>query len=254
MGWNWKIFWAVLIVGLLLWFAPEAFVIAGDTANEVADPVMDTTVEVADETYVLGRDVVTEVVTGEAPPPPGYGGPLHLNEVRVTFDVNPAYHNWGQILASYHQLPEITGRVYAARIVRDSRGRAVIAEELPDAGLLSQVRLNWHTGTRMRWNNVRVRTPEYHLPIGARTGWHLCVDLHEATEGHNILGGIQDALHFVHWDDWHLSTGNVPVAGGECVELDNNSWAYDYNRQALTRPGETEPTGWLTVRFEGIGG
>lgn len=247
---NWKMFWAFLIVGLLLWFVPEAFEVAGDAVAEASDPVYDATSEAAGEVYGLGR----EVVTGLPPPPPGYSGPLHLAEVRVTFDVNAAYHNWGQLLASYHQLPEITGRVYAARIVRDERGRARVAEELPDAGLLSQVRLNWRSSVRMRWTDVRVRTPDIHLPIGGRSGWHLCVDLHEATEGHNILGGIQDALHFIHWEGWSLSEGDVPVAGGECVELDNNSYPYDYDRQALTRANETVPTGWLTVRFEGVGG
>ncbi len=227
---NYRLWWAVLFVCLAIWLVPTFFWMAGGLFNEVAA----TTSDVVGESY----DVVTDA---QEP----YAGPTHIVEVTVTFDVNPGYHGWGQLLASYHQLPEISGRVFAARMLPDEE-----RVTLQDAGLLSQLRLNWRSSTRMEWTDVRVRAPQYHLPIGGRSGWWLCVDLHEASEGHNILGGIQDGLHFVHAD---LSTGDQAVAA-ECVRLDNNSFPYDYTRRAMYRPGETVPAGWLTVRYEGSAG
>lgn len=229
---NYRFWWALLFVGLAIWFVPAFFWMAGDLFNEAAA----TTSDVVGESY----DSVTD-----APEP--YAGPTHIVEVTVTFDVNPNYHGWGQLLASYHQLPEISGRVFAARMLP---GQERVT--LQDAGLLAQLRLNWRSSTRMEWTDVRVRAPEYYAP-NSQSDWWLCVDLHEASEGHNILGAIQDGLHFIHWNDWHLSDGDQPVAA-ECVRLDNNSFPYDYTRRALYRPGETVPTGWLTVRFEGTAG
>jgi hypothetical protein len=241
--------WAVLFIGLAIWLVPSFFWMAYGLFNEAAA----TTSEIVGEGY--------DAVTGNEPVS---HGAEHIGEVIVGFEVNDASRGWGQWVESPHQLPEITGSVFASRMV-DGEERST----LPAAGLRSQLRLNWtplrpvaddepdsrvcrnfvdQEGRRLRstgcmeWTSLRVR-------IGERST-HLCVDLHEASEGHNILGTVQDVAHWVHWNDWHLSDGDVPVAAN-CVALRPSGYPYDAYRVALHRPGESIPMGWLSVRFVG---
>lgn len=246
---NYRFWWAVLFVGLMIAFVPGFFWAGAELFNESAGVASDVVGEAYDD--VAGNEPVSH-------------GRERIVEIMVGFEVNDDYHGWGQWLASYHQLPEITGAVYAARMIgREER------TTLTPAGLRAQLRLNWdplrrvadgepnsrvcrnfvnQTGQRLRstgcmvWTGIRVR-------VGERST-HLCVDLHEATEGHNILGTVQDGLHWVHWNDWHLSDGDRP-ASHACTALTNNGDPLDTTRAPYYRPGESEPTGWLSIRFVG---
>ncbi|MCK9361409.1 hypothetical protein M0Q28_04245 [Patescibacteria group bacterium] len=241
LGWlksRWV--WALVTIVALWYFAPSVLSTVGGAAWSVTRSVFGSGTAIASDVYHAGHGTVT----GRTDPGPDAHGRTHRVDVMVIFDVNRAYHGWGQIFRSFYQLPEITGRVYAARIIH---GR--VESLLPsDTSLLSQRRFNWHATTtaRMRWNDV-------HATVGERST-HLCVDLWEASEGHNVLGHIDDALHLIHWDDAHLTSGDAPVAHGECVELDANGFPYDFPPTELTRPGEERPTGTLSVRWEGPNG
>ncbi len=239
---GYRKFWPLALLFLIWWFAPSVYTTTWHAAWSVIRTTFNAGSEVASSAYGTGR----EIVTSEAGPAE-YTGPAHLVNVGVSFEVNPAYHGWGQLLRSYNQLPEIGGRVYAAHIARN-RMDAMLSSE---ASLIAQRRLNWESDTTMTWTDLRIPAPEYHLPIGTRTGWYVCVDLGEVSEGHNILGLIDDGLHHVHWGDWHLTSGDQPVAAGECVALDNNSFPYEGLRVPLTREGETVPLGWMRIDFRG---
>lgn len=244
-----KWMWA-LAAFIALWiFVPSVLATIGSAAWYVTRQTVSTTTEVASDAYRAGSGVVRQ----RTEPGPASHGATHTVEVTVTFDVNRGYHGWGQLLRSYHQLPEIEGRVYAARIVN---GR--VESLLPsDTSLLAQRRLNWRSTARMEWTDVRATVGE--------ESTHLCVELAEVTEGHNILGHIDDALHFVPWvdADGHLTSGDAPVASGECVELRHRTRIdrdgsrhrdiapYDFPATRMRRPGETAHTGTLTVRWEG---
>lgn len=238
-GWlKSKLFWIVVLIVGLAFFAPGVLATIAYAGWSVMSSTADAASEVASDTYRAGRGVVTE----RTEPGSVSHGATRTVEVTVTFDVNRRYHGWGQLLRSPNQLPEIEGRVYAARIVN---GR--VESLLPsDTSLLAQRRLNWRSAARMEWTDVRAT-------VGERST-HLCVDLYEVTEGHNILGHIDDALHLIHWDDAHLTSGDSPVAHGECVELDRNHFPYDFPATRMTRPGEDEHTGTLSVRWEGPNG
>ena len=124
-----------------------------------------------------------------------------------------------------------------------------------DTSLLAQRRLNWRSTARMEWTDVPA--------IVGEDSTHLCVELNEVTEGHNILGHLDDALHLIHWDDWHLTSGDAPVASGECVELRHRTRIdmdgsrhhdiamYDFPATPMRRSGESDHTGTLSVRWEG---
>lgn len=235
-----KLFWVVVIIVGLAFFAPSVLSDLWSGTTSVVGTAYGATSEVASSAYRAGSGVVHQ----RTEPGPASHGRTSTVEVTVTFDVNRRYHRWGQLLASYHQLPEIEGRVYAARIVN---GR--VESLLPsDTSLLAQRRLNWHSAARMEWTDVRAT-------VGERST-HLCVELYEVTEGHNILGHIDDTLHLIPWfdQDGHLTSGDHPVASGECVELDANHFPYDFPATRMTRPGEDVHTGTLSVRWEGPNG
>ncbi len=247
---DWRLFWALLFVGPAIYYVPEFFEAGGDTVNELAGPASETIGEAYDS--VVGNEPVSH-------------GREHIAQLAIGFEVNDAYREWGQWLESRHQLPEITGSAFAARMI-DGEERTT----LPAAGLRSQLRLDWtpfrsvaddepnsrlcrnfvdQRGRRLRstgcmvWTGIRIR-------VGERST-HVCVDLHEASEGWNILGTVQDGLHWIHWDDWHLSDGDIPVSAA-CVALSPAGYPRDSGRVAMYRPGEDVPTGWLTIRFAGV--
>lgn len=231
--WVWA---TVIFIGLFI-FARSVLATVGAATWYVTRATVSTTADVASDAYHAGSGVAHV----RTEPGPDAHGPTRPVEVTVTFDVNPGYHGWGQLLRSHYQLPEIEGRVYAARIVN---GR--VESLLPsDTSLLAQRRLNWRSTARMEWTDVRAL-------VGDRST-HLCVELSEVTEGHNILGHIDDALHLVPWfdTDGHLTSGDAPVASGECVELDANHFPYDFPAARMRRPGESEHTGTLSIRWEG---
>jgi hypothetical protein len=235
-------YWWVLVVVAVFVFVPGVFATIGGVLWTVTRTVVGTGSTVVSTVYDTGHTVVT----GDSGPEI-YTGREHLVNVGASFEVNQDYHGWGQLLRSNSQLPEISGRVYAARI----EGDRIVSTLSSDTPLIAQRRVNWGSQLVMAWADLKVRAPEYGLPIGARTGWYVCVDLGEVSEGHNVLGHADDALHHVSWGDWRLTSGSQVVAGGECVELDNNSFPYEGTRIPLTREGETVPMGWFRIDFRG---
>lgn len=236
-------YWLVLVLVGVAWFVPSVFVVLGGAAWAVTRTVVGTGANIATSAYGTG----SEVVTGESGPVQ-YTGPEHLVNMGVSFQVNQNYHRWGQLFRSYHQLPEISGRIYAAKIV----GGRVVSTLADGTSLIAQRRVNWSSELTMTWTDLRVRAPEFHLPIGARTGWYVCVDLGEVSEGHNFLGPIDDAAHAIHWGDWHMTAGDQMVAGGECVPLNNNSFPDEGTLIKLKREGENVPMGQFRIDFRGV--
>jgi hypothetical protein len=224
---NWKWFWRILAVVAVAVFVPSFFTAAWQTTCEVASGAAD----VAHEGYAEATD---------APAP--YTGPIHVERIRIRLDVNPRHRGWGQALASRSQLPEISGRVYAARMVS---GQPRI--ELHESGLPTQVRMNQLSPLRMEWAGVRVVLPRYSLPVGVRGGWWLCVELHESLEGFNLLGPPLDGLRLL-----GISAHGDQSVAEECKELSNLSYPRNSGLITLTRQGESVPMGHLTVLFEGL--
>lgn len=253
--WNWKRFWRVLAITIVIAFFPGVFVAAWSLGGRVLGRAGD----IAGRAYDRATDA------------PSYDGPTHVVGATVTFDVNRRYRGWGQLFGYRHedgiansQLPEISGRVYAERISDGYR--------MQDAGLRAIVRRNWVSPTRMQWTGSRgasvcragrdpdgicVLAPDVRLPVGESSGWRMCVTLHEGIEGHNALGAVQDAASYIRLGDWRLSEGNKPVAD-ECVLISNRGYPGDIERRPVYRyhrvdgrmTPESEPMGWFTMRFD----
>lgn len=244
---RWLIAIAILVT--LGYFAPSVLVSLASAGWSVTCSLFGAGSSVVKSAYGTGH----EMATGRPPPSTiSHGREMEVT-VNVTFDVNPRYRGWGQLLRSPHQLPEVTGRVYAARIV-NGRVESLLPSE---TSLLAQRRLNWSSATRMEWTRVHAR-------VGERST-HLCVELTEATEGWNFLGTIDDALHLIHWDDAHLTSGDSPVASGSCVELRHglridatgrhpHVALYDFPATRMHRAGESDHTGTLSVIWAGPNG
>lgn len=237
---GYKKYWWVAVLVILAVVAPSVLTTTLGVAWAVTRTTVGAGSEVVSGVYHAGHGVVT----GRTEPGVVSHGRESVAEVMVIFDVNRNYHGWGQLARSYHQLPEITGRVYAAHIVNGQ-----IESVLPnDVSLIAQRRRNWlpKTTARMKWTDVRVAVGEQST--------HLCMELWEVSEGHNVLGTADDALHLLHWNDSHLTSGDAPVARSECVELDANHFPYDLPATPMRRPGEARPTGSLSIIWEGPNG
>lgn len=235
-------YWWVLVVVAVFVFVPSVFATVGGVLWTVTRTVVGTGSDVVSTVYDTGH----AVVTGNSGPVE-YTGPEHSVNIGASFEINQAYYGWGQLLRSHYQLPEISGRVYAAKI----SGNRIVSTLSSDTPLIAQRRMNWGSEATMTWTDLKVRAPAYHLPIGAHSGWYVCVDLDEVSEGHNILGHADDALHHISWGDWHFTSGSQVVAGGECVELANDSFPREGIRVPLIRKGETVPMGWFRIDFRG---
>jgi hypothetical protein len=258
--------WALVLVLLLtFWFVPSVLVMAGGVVWAITKTTFGAGSEVVSGVYHAGHGVVT----GRTDPGPVSHGRESIAEVTVAFNVNHEYHRWGQLTRGFYQLPEITGRVYAARIVNGQTESLLPS----DTSLLAQRRRNWdlarpaapdeqrsrlcpertdengrlwRAATCMEWTDVRV-------VVGADST-HLCVAFWEATQGYNIFGTIDDGLHLFHWNDSHLTSGDVPVTNGSCTPLNANHFPADFPWTSMRRPGEDIPTGSLAVLWEGPNG
>lgn len=273
---DWRLFWALLFVGPAVYYVPEFFEAGGDAVNELAGP--------AGETIGEAYDAITDA-------PPAYEGPTHVVGVTPIFEVNPRYHHWGQLFQSFYQLPEISGRVYAERAdgarLQDAGLRALIRRDWhpdlhcsADRSRVCRSSADCRGGDRcidvsvmMTWtgsggssscgagrdpDGICVLAPDLRLPAGQASGWRMCVELHEGTEGHNLLGAVQNAASYIRIGDWQLSEGDLPVAA-ECVEITNRGYPRTLSRTPVYRyhrddeeewEREAEPMGWIVMRFD----